>query len=130
MEKLEKYMHKICIVLECFVAILVLIGILLSLAGFFKDFDLFFGLLGDTAEFKRYLERIFTIVIGIEFLKMLCRLDSDNVMEILIFLVARHMIVESTTPFEDFVSVIGVAILCIVRRYLHVAKEKDGGDLP
>lgn len=128
MEKLERFMLKFCDVLERIVALLVLIGILLSLFSFLKDFESFYGLLGNSSEFKHYLENIFTIVIGIEFLKMLCRLNSENIMEILIFLVARHMIVESTTPFEDFLSVIGVAVLCIVRRYLHVAEKKDSAE--
>ena len=46
-------------------------------------------------------------------------------MEVLIFLVARHMIIGDTTPFEDFVSVISIGLLCVVRRFLHIAKEKE-----
>ncbi len=65
------------------------------------------------------------IVIGIEFLQMLCRPNSDNVMEVLIFLVARHMILGDTTPVDDFVSVISVGILCALRRYLHVTRKKE-----
>lgn len=125
MEKLEKNVLKICTVLEYIMAVLVLVGILLSLVSFLKDVGIFIELLGDSSKFKHYLENIFTIVIGIEFLKMLCRLNSYNVMEILIFLVARHMIVESTTPLEDFLSVIAVAVLCLVRRYLQTAEKED-----
>ena len=65
------------------------------------------------------------LVIGIEFLGMLCRPSSENVIEVLIFLVARHMIVGDTTPYQDFVSVISVALLCVVRRYLRVSGEKQ-----
>ena len=81
-------------------------------------------LLTDTSDFKDYLEQIFLLVIGIEFLVMLCRPNSENVIEILIFLVARHMIVGDTTPYEDFVSVVSVVILCIVRRYLRISGEE------
>ena len=63
------------------------------------------------------------LVIGIEFLEMLCRPSSENVIEVLIFLVARHMIVGDTTPYQDFVSVISVALLCVVRRYLRITEE-------
>lgn len=125
MIKLEKYIQKICEILELIVAVFVVIGILLSIFSFLKDFQLFRNILDDTAAFKQYLDNIFVIVIGIEFLKMLCRPTSDNVMEILIFLVARHMIVDTTTTYENFVAVISVALLCIVRRYLHVAEKKD-----
>lgn len=124
MGKLEKYVQKICGVLEFIVAALVLVGIILAIVSFLKDFGVYRNLFGDAAEFGHYLEKILSIVIGIEFLQMLCRPSSDNVMEILIFLVARHMIVGKTTPYEDFVSVISIAILCIVRRWLHRAGEK------
>ena len=77
-----------------------------------------------TESFRTYLDQIFVIVIGIEFLQMLCRPNSDNIMEVLIFLVARHMIVSETTPFEDFISVISIILLCVLRRYLHDTREK------
>lgn len=125
MVKLEKYIQKICEILELIVAVFVVIGILLSVFSFIKDFQIFRDVMNSTSAFKYYLDNIFVIVIGIEFLKMLCRPTSDNVMEILIFLVARHMIVDTTTTYENFVAVISVAILCIVRRYLHVMEKKD-----
>lgn len=119
MEKLNKHIQRICDILELIVALLVLAGIILTMFSFLKDFHIFRELADKTSVFQEYLERIFVIVIGIEFLKMLCRPNSDNVLEILIFLVARHMVVGTTTPFEDFASVVGVVILCLARRYLH-----------
>lgn len=119
MGKLEKSIQKICGILELIVAVLVLIGIILALLSFFKDYMIFYELLGNTDDFKNYLDRIFIIVIGIEFLQMLCRPSSDNVIEVIIFLVARHMIVGNTTPCQDFVSVVSITLLCLVRQYLH-----------
>ena len=105
-------------------AVLTLIGILFSVFSLVRDAGIFKQLLTDTSVFKDYLEQIFLLVIGIEFLVMLCRPNSENVIEILIFLVARHMIVGDTTPYEDFVSVVSVVILCIVRRYLRISGEE------
>lgn len=128
MEKLnifKKSVHKICETLELIAAVLVLIGILLSIFSLIKNFEIFQALLKDTSIFRHYLEEVFIIVIGIEFLEMLCIPNSDNVLEVLIFLVARHMIVGETTPYEDFVSVISIAILCSLRRYLRTGKPKE-----
>lgn len=125
LDKIRKIIQKICVLLDLVVAILVLVAILLSIASIVRDVSVFQRLLTDTSEFKLYLEQIFMIVIGIEFLGMLCRPNSENVIEVLIFLVARHMIVGDTTPYQDFVSVISVALLCVVRRYLRVAGEKQ-----
>lgn len=125
LDKMRRIVQRICVLLELIAAILVLAAILLSIASIVRDVTVFQRLLTDTSEFKRYLEQIFMIVIGIEFLGMLCRPNSENVIEVLIFLVARHMIVGDTTPYQDFVSVISIALLCVVRRYLRVNGEKQ-----
>ena len=123
-KKLKKFILTGSEVLEFIVAVLTLVGIVLSVFSLVRDAGIFKQLLTDTSVFKQYLEQIFLLVIGIEFLVMLCRPNSENVIEILIFLVARHMIVGDTTPYEDFVSVVSVVILCIVRRYLRVSGEE------
>lgn len=125
MEKFKKIMQTACTILEMIAAVLVLIGIILSMISIIKDVSIFHSLMAELSTFKYYLEEVFTIVIGIEFLAMLCRPNSDNVMEVLIFLVARHMIVGDTSVYEDFVSVISVALLCVLRRYLKNTRKKD-----
>lgn len=123
--RFKKDIQRLCESLEMAVALIVLTGIILTILSLLSDFEIFRAMLRDTSQFKPFLEDIFVIVIGIEFLQMLCRPNSDNVMEVLIFLVARHMIIGDTTPFEDFISVISIGLLCVVRRFLHIAKEKE-----
>lgn len=125
MARFKRDIQRLCDALEMVMALIVLCGIIVSILSLISDFEIFHSMLGDTAKFRAFLEDVFVIVIGIEFLQMLCKPNSDNVMEVLIFLVARHMIVGETTPFEDFISVISVGLLCVVRRYLHVTKEKE-----
>lgn len=125
MDRYKRSIQKLCEALEMAVALVVLAGILMTIFSLLSDFEIFRSMLGDTAGFKEFLEDIFVVVIGIEFLQMLCKPNSDNVMEVLIFLVARHMIIGDTSPYEDFISVISVGLLCLVRRYLHVTKEKE-----
>ncbi len=125
MNKIIKYVQKLCEILEVAAAVLVLIGIILSVASLIGNPSNFSHLLEESSAFKHYLEDVFTIVIGIEFVGMLSHPSSDNVLEMLIFLVARHMVVGDTTPYEDFVSVVSVALLCLVRRYLHSGKKKE-----
>ena len=123
MSKIKKWVHNICQVLEMIAAGLVSIGILLALISVASNLSVFRDILKDPAMFKEYLDTIFTLVIGIEFLEMLCRPNSENVLEVLIFLVARHMIAGNTTPMEDFISVISVYLLCVLRRYLRTHKD-------
>ena len=88
--KFKGSISKICELLELIVAFLVLVGIAFSICGLLKDFEIFRLMFKDIENFRVYLDQIFAIVIGIEFLQMLCRPNSDNIMEVLIFLVARQ----------------------------------------
>lgn len=128
MEKLKKYVQKACGLFELIMAVIVLIGIVLAIISMVKDVDLTQSLFQDTANFKEFLVNVFAIVIGIEFLEMLCRPNPDNVIQVLVFLIARHMIVGETSPYEDFVSVISVAILLLLSRYLHMGKKGERED--
>ena len=123
-KRLKVTVHIICEVLEMIAAALMLVGIPFSTCSLIRNVDLFRELLLDTSSFRGYMDQIFMLVIGIEFLVMLCKPNSENVIEVLIFLVARHMIVGETTPYQDFVSVVSVALLCVVRRYLRINNEK------
>ena len=123
-KRLKATVHFICEGLEMIAAALMLVGILLATFSLISNVDIFKQLLEDTSSFKGYMDQVFLLVIGIEFLVMLCRPNSENVIEVLIFLVARHMIVGETTPYQDFVSVVSVALLCVVRRYLRINNEK------
>lgn len=123
--RLEKIIQKSCRIVEIVAALLILIGIILSVFGILKDFKVFSNLIENVSMFKQYLEDIFIIVIGAEFLQMLCRPTTDNVIEVLIFLLARHMIVEDTSIFENFISVVSIVFLCVVRRYLSMKEQKD-----
>lgn len=128
MGKIGGFIRKIYRVLELIAAILMLLGIIMVLFGVFRNYRVFYELSVNMDTFKQYLDRIFMIVIGIEFLQMLCRPSSDNVIETIIFLVARHMIVSNTSPYQDFVSVIGIVILCLARQYLHrIGGEREVG---
>lgn len=119
MEKAKKLLHNIGELLEMLLAALTVIGILLAIAGFFLEGSVFQSILHEPGALMKYVERVFTIVIAIEFLQMLSRPNTDNVIEILIFLVARHMIVGENTPVQDLVSIVGLTILILLRWVLH-----------
>ena len=73
MEKLKKYVQKVCGLFELIMAVIVLLGIVIAIISMVKDVDLTQSLFRDTANFKEFLVNVFAIVIGIEFLEMLCR---------------------------------------------------------
>ena len=79
LEKVRTIIQKICVLLELIAALLVLVAIVLSIISLISDVGVFQRLMTDMSEFKHYLEQIFMLVIGMEFLGMLCRPSSENV---------------------------------------------------
>ena len=112
-EKAKKLLHNIGELMEMLLAGVMVICILLAIAGFFLEDGVFLSILNKPETLMTYVERVFTIVIAIEFLQMLSRPNTDNVIEILVFLVARHMIVGENTPVQDLISILGLTILVL-----------------
>ena len=94
--------------LEVFMAVFVLLGALVCIYFMVPELLELIKSGGDAESFMSYLEQIFTIVIGIEFLKMLCRPTSENVLETIIFLIARNMVINHGTPLENLISAITI----------------------
>lgn len=125
-EKIKKWATDLCHVLELLVAVIVLAAVLISLIGLVPSMGELWQNRSGSESFLHFLEEAMIIVIGVEFIKMLCRPTADNVLETIIFLVARHMIViNTTTPQDDFVSTVSIILLCLMRRYLKVSREKE-----
>ncbi len=104
-----------------FLLIVLIIGQVIGLGiQMFGNVDL----ISNSENFTYFLEICMNIVIGVEFLKMLCRHNIDVVVEVLLFTLARHMIVGQHQMIEGLLCVIAIAILFLVRRFLSVPNTK------
>lgn len=71
-----------------------------------------------TSFFTSFLSQALSLVVGVEFVKMLCRHSAQTVVEVLLFATARQMVVEHLDPVQTLIGIIGIAILFAVRKYL------------
>lgn len=60
----------------------------------------------------------FGLVIGIEFIKMLCKHSPSIIVEVLMFAVARQMIVEHMSPIQNLCCIACIGLLFGIRRFL------------
>ena len=74
----------------------------------------------DSLEIRTFLERALDIVIGIEFIKMLAKHSPGSVLEVLLYAIARHMIVGHEDAVQNLVSVGAIALIFIIRKYFFV----------
>ena len=72
----------------------------------------------DTSFFTSFLSQALSLVVGVEFVKMLCQHSAQTVVEVLMFATARQMVVEHLGPNETLLGVISIAILFGIRKYL------------
>ena len=116
--------------LEVFLSGIVLIGLLLSIVPLLQWMP---GLMvdGNDVEVHVFLERALDIVIGIEFIKMLAKHSPGSVLEVLLYAIARHMIVGHEDALQNLVSVIAIAMIFIIRRFFFVpsfGQKLPGGE--
>lgn len=80
----------------------------------------------DISFFTEFLSNALSLVVGVEFVKMLCRHSAHTVVEVLLFATARQMVVEHLNTVETLIGVAAIAILFAVRKYL-MTDEDDMG---
>ena len=116
---LKNYIIQASTLLEIILSGLVLIGLLLTMIPLIKWMP---GLLfdGNDVEIRSFLERALDIVIGIEFIKMLAKHSPGSVLEVLLYAIARHMIVGHEDAVQNLVSVGAIALIFIIRKYFFV----------
>ena len=124
MKKLTDGMYRTGQILEIIMGFFVLVAVVIGAVKLVPEFLLLWQEQMNTELFLEFLEMILNLVIGIEFLKMLLRPNTDMILEVLVFVIARHMVVRTTTSWEDFLSVTSVLALLLVQKYL----DKQKGD--
>ena len=122
---LQRYMFKSFNLIEFFIAVMIIIVVAIL------SFDLIQYiakevLVSPTEEtFMTFLEKALALVIGIEFVKMLCNHIPETIIEVLLFAIARQIIVEHLQMQQIFIGVICIAILFIIRKYLNMSTKKQ-----
>lgn len=78
------------------------------------------------ASIHHFLEEALMLTIAIEFVKMLCMHTPGTIIEVLLFAIARHMIVESLPPLQNLIIVLAIVILFATRKYLLTGHDQKG----
>ena len=70
------------------------------------------------ADLNQYLHNVLTIVVGLEFVRMLLDMTPANTLEVLIVAIARQVILTHDNPWSNVASVLCIAGLFAIRRFL------------
>lgn len=124
--KRDKLIHfrqivaRVASVIEALISVVVLVAIVITgirvaaqMVGLVISPDL-------SESFEVFLSNAFNVVIGIEFVKMLAKHSPGSAIEVLLFAIARQMVVEHTTPVENLISIVAILLIFVIRKYLFV----------
>ena len=123
---LRKYVAACASFVEIAISIIVLIAIVILSIHLIGDVFR----MEDTPDihdlFSTFLENALNLIVGVEFIKMLCRHTPGSAIEVLLFAIARQMVVEHTSPLENLVTIVTIALLFVIRKYLFVPSFGSG----
>ena len=122
MDKLRKRLYQVSEGLELIIALVAVVGVVIAAVNLFPELLVYWQ--------NRTNGEAFLIFLDAEFIKMLCKPSSQNIMEVLIFLIARHMIVQKTSALEDLLSVVSIGILFFFRRFMLATKPDKEQHVP
>jgi len=116
--KLQDKMFELSYLFELFISVIVGLGIIVFAVKLVVEFADLEYLKSSSASLVSVLDKAIILAIGAEFIKMLCKHTPETVIEVLAFALARQLIVGHASPIENLITVIAIAILFAVRRFL------------
>ena len=114
-EKVEKVFRKILHFMEFIIAVLTLFVVVAMLG---MEIYRMFTIPEYFSTLDNYLHNILTIVVGLEFVRMLIDMTPANTIEVLIVAIARHVILSHDDPLSNLACVVCIAGLFAIRRFL------------
>ena len=116
--------RRILHVIERFIAVLTILALLAALAmevyTMFQDLSYF-------ADVHNMLHNLLTIVVGLEFVRMLIDTTPANILEVLTVAITRHVVLSHDDPWSNMACIACIAGLFAIRRFLirrHELKEE------
>lgn len=114
----QERVMKIANIIETIIGVLLIISISISVIYLIFDLTSIIRFRNTIESFSNYLSASFSLIIGIEFIKMLSKHTPETVIEVLLFAIARHLIVDHGSSLENLIGIASIAALFAIRKYL------------
>ena len=112
----EHIFRRILHVIERIIATITLLALLGALA--MEVYHMFLSGAVYFEDVNHMLHNLLTIVVGLEFVRMLIDTTPANILEVLTVAITRHVVLTHEDPWSNIASVACIAGLFAIRRYL------------
>ena len=114
--RMEHIFRRILFVLERFIAGITLIALMGAL--FMEILQMFTTGSAYFTDVNRLLHNLLTIVVGMEFVRMLIDTTPANILEVLTVAITRHVVLSHDDPWSNVACIACIAGLFAIRRFL------------
>lgn len=120
MEKVKKHLVNLATNMEMVLALCITIGMAIgfvTIVGYFFDIATSHG--HDTYEMiKEFLAMALLVAIGLELVRMLLSHSTSSILELVLFAIARKLLVYSETMMDVLIGTVAIALIFVIRKYL------------
>ena len=125
-KRFEDLMLTLTKMLQFLLALVIVAGIVIQLLALPNALKELYA--NGQEDFREFLKYIIDMVIGLELIHLLSRPTLDSVVEILLFALTREIVLGEMNPTGIFLSIVCIAILFAVRKFLFIKDLNDLGD--
>lgn len=111
-------MFEISYIIELFISLIVGVTVVILAARMVIDIATTLIYNQGISSLVIILDNAITLAIGAELIKMLCKHTPETIIEVLAFALARQLIVGHVASWESLITVVAIAVLFAVRRFL------------
>ena len=113
--KVEHFYRRVLHILELMIAAIAIVVLIISLG---LEISRMITVSDYFDDVHTFLHNVLTIVVGLEFVRMLIDMTPANTLEVLIVAIARQVILTHDSPWSNVASVLCIAGLFAIRRFL------------
>ena len=117
-KKLQDKMFEASYIIELFISLLVGLAVIVMTVRVVMDMTNATFFANGIDSLVVILDKAIALAIGAELIKMLCKHTPETIIEVLAFALARQLIVGHASAVENLITVVAIAILFAIRRFL------------
>lgn len=127
MTRLKHFIINVSLYLENVLAIIITIAIIIGMTDMIKYIVMIFqtNAIETYDIFQKFLGHTLLLVVGVEMVSMLVKHTPGSVIEVLLYAVARKMLISNAHMLEFLLGIISIASIFAIKKYLYVSNMKD-----
>ncbi len=114
---------------EIYLSILIILGICIVSVSLIRDLShAVVNLIGGNFhdfDYEEFLGLALKLIIGVEFVKMISKHTPESTIDVLLFAIARKIIIDDSKYFEILIGILAITILFIIKKFLYTPNLSD-----